>query len=445
METKTLNDSKKFFKQQVINKGRNQFDEVDEELTDNLDDLQIQLNNLHSENFQEQLLSIQFFADFIEDGNFIPPELFIQFRNDILAFLAQISALPQLQASNILMIVSNIVEFFEDDFDYSSLFQTIWALIPNDDAIHACGKIITQSQSLSQELLGNEGFLGVVQGFLQDPENSDLRNSGIFLVCALADNKENHIMMRNFFDIICNLLENDDETKENIIAIIQTLKLFASSDTGITFITDRNDLSNLLHNVINIPEIDKEILAFLLRIGETSSNCIKIYNKLEVLDFIFSNVNNQTSDKMERTAIRILYCISQDNQDGIQVLFANGILQSLLEKIGKSRSLWNLALSTLCACCYKGSVEVTNALTEAGFVDIIDQNIDSSSDNLVNDLLLALQAIIATAELQGNESLISELAGNDDLIDKIFALTEDKEGEGEGKIASFIYSKLTGE
>ena len=442
METKTIGNTSKFIRKQVQATGMKHDDDDGDVFNESLDDLQIQVNNLHSEDGEEKLMAIQFFAEYIENGEFVPPELFIQFRDNILTLLSNIASLPPLQASNVLRIIGDIVEFFEDDFDYASLFQNIWAFIPNDDAINACGMILKQSQTLAEQILENEEVVGTIISFLQN-ENSDLRNSGLFLICSLTEDKENHIMMRNFFDITCNLLENDDETDDNISSAISVLKLFANSENGITFISDRPDLGNLLHKVLHRPKCDSQILDFLLRIGETSSNCLKIFLKLELIDFIISNVNNQTNDKMEKNATKILYCIAQDGQEGVQFLFEQGILQSLIEKSSRNQSVWKLCLSTLCTCCYKGSSEIINAIVGVGFIDFIDQNLDSSSDNVVNDLLLALQAIIASAELQGNKPLLEELAANDDLVDKIYSLTEDHEGDDNGRIANLIYQKLT--
>ena len=450
MDSKAHKDSKRLYSQTLRSKGRDDaVADVADDFTESIDDLQIQLNQLHSQDIVEQFAALQFWAEYIESGQLIPPELMVQFRNDILAFLPlllQMDPQPELQINNVLIIISDIVEFFEDDFDYKTLFQTIWTIMPNSDACDTCGQIINHSPTLAQEILGNNDYIEAIEGFLQN-EIPEVRNSGLYLVVSLAKQHDNHILMHSIFDSVCQMLINENETDDNISTVLLILKLFADSEIGITFISEKTELGNMIHNVIN-PENTTAILNLLLNIGKTSSHCLKIFSQLDVLPFILFHVNNETSSKHELLATRILYCIAMDGQEGARFLVEaeNGtLIPNLFEKINCGQSLWKASLATVCACCYKGDSEVIDALVGAGLFGYILENLESSSDSFLNDLILALQSIIANAERKGDAQLISELTSNEDLIDKLFNISDEKAGTDEGRIANFIYSKLTGE
>ena len=411
---------------------------------ESLDDLQIKVNQLRSEDGEEQLAAIQFFADFLDDGQFIPPSLFIQFRNDIVNFLNFVSQLPELQLSNILRIIADILEFFEDDYPYSNLLQTIWQLLPNEDAFNAIGQILLQAPLLAQEFFQNEETHDALIGFLHN-EDPTIRNSGLFLLCSLSENPDNHIMLHDMFEDVCNTLAAGEETEDNIESILTIIKLFAKSDSGITYISERADLGHNLHSIMGLTFAPKMILGLILNIAQTSSHCLKIIQKLDFLDFIISNVNNDVSEDMKYTALHILYCVAQDGEEGAKIIFDSQILQSLLDQSSKGQKIHRMCISVIAACMYGGSSEIINALVEAGFLDVIIEYLEESVDSVVNEMLLALQSIISNAEIQGNETLLTSLVQNNELIDKLFYLTTEKEGEDEGRIAELLYKKLADE
>lgn len=410
---------------------------------ESFDDIQIQINQLHSPELQDKLLAVEYFVSFLED-QFIPPPMMEDFRNTILMLFNSAEQLPPHHTENLLIILSSIVEFFEPDFDYAAIFNRTWQFLPNHEAFNLLAAIIKQCDAISIEFLNNPEYCLAIKNFLNN-ESEELRNSAALLILSLSLIEDNIILMREFFEAIIQNIINPHEVSDNVKIYTDILTAFASADAGLTMISEEPQMSVAFKSIIHFEELKARGLKFLLEIGKSSNNCFKIYTKLDVFEFLMNSLASQNKTQI-KYALRIFFCIAENGESGIQFLFETGVANSIIEmKHQYDNSIDQLIIELLSCFFYNGNSDIINGLLSDDLIAELMSFLDLESRSLRIAILRALQAIVADLFLQGKTSQLEALAGDDDIMDKIYSITEDFEGQQEGVIANLIYNQLSGE
>lgn len=425
-------DEERSSRKTIKTKSQND-DNVD--ISESFDEIVVHINNLHQDELMEE--SLFFFEDFLQE-NFIPVSLFIQFKDSILTCFNTIFSgeYSEVVENTIMIILSDIVEYFEDDFDFSEIFETIWSKIPKDSAFEAVGSILASSVSMLRLFTSDSSYMQTLINYLHD-ESPEIVESALGSIMKICDEKNNIPFIIDLIPSVLDIAASDNIQlkKPGIITAIA----IAKSEAGISYIVEYPYISNIFLGV-ELNECLPFALKLLLAIGINESKCLQVYENANVLDLLLHMISSEDKNK-QIDAAKIFNCIAAQGEDAIQYLFEAEIISKLLKLANGSYLVRTSAVRTLAEVCSKGSAEQISSLIEAGILEIFINTFTSSND-LVLDVLYAFYSIlVVTADSPNAEEIISELGDNDQIIDGLQSISDRGAGE-EAAIADHILKTL---
>ncbi|EAY03628.1 hypothetical protein TVAG_161670 [Trichomonas vaginalis G3] len=428
---------------QIKSKNSIDFTKGDSIEGESFDDVQIRINQLHSQDLSEKFLAVQYFAEFLED-QYLPPPMMPDFRNVILSLFFNTEQLPEHHMENLLIILQKIVEFFEPEFEFLDLFNRTWSLLPNSEAFNLLAQIIKISPQISLSFLQNQEFCNNLQQFMLS-EEEEIRNSALIILYSLSSIQDNISMISPFFKILIQNLMNPEETEDNSRVSIGVLTNMAQTDSGLVMIEEEQEFPFALRGCLRFNNLHLPVLKFLHEVASSSSKPLKIFEKFEIFDFIISSLDSK-KPKLIQCALNIFISIAESGEDAVTTLNEFQLIQKIVPmQRTLNVKIDQLIIEILCCFCYNGNSEIINFLFDSDIIQEFISYLDLNSRSLRISILRALQAMTADFALQGNRSALEDIASNDELMDKIWGFTEEFEGCEEGVIANHIYNSLNGE